>query len=97
MFTAEKIDSTGDSTQLRLLPRPLYRYKSSEVLDGAIFVFVEGTDPELVFLLEARKHNDETKWHFASGRLNHLRLQLHYRGHKAWDFDPLVPYPAFPK
>ena len=39
----------------RLLSQPIYRYVNSEapVVDGALFVFVQGTDPETFLLIEA--------------------------------------------
>lgn len=45
----------GDVTQLRLLPQPIFRYKSRDmgVLDGALFALVwKGTDPDVLLLLE---------------------------------------------
>jgi hypothetical protein len=50
----------SDQEPLRLLPRPLYRYdlaKAKEpdpkLIDGVLFAFVLGTDPEVVLILEA--------------------------------------------
>jgi hypothetical protein len=51
-------DNDGKPWELRLLPKPLYRYasRSQKVLDGALFAYVwtRGTDPEWLLLLEAR-------------------------------------------
>jgi hypothetical protein len=42
-------------SELRLMPQPIYRYpEDTGVLDGAIFAFVMGTDPELFAIVEAR-------------------------------------------
>lgn len=42
-------------SELRLMSQPIYRYpEGSGVLDGAIFAFVMGTDPELLTVVEAR-------------------------------------------
>src|SRR5207244_973071 len=50
----------SDQEALRLLPRPLYRYDLTnaknadpKLLDGALFGYVMGTDPEVVLMLEA--------------------------------------------
>ena len=50
----------GTRHELRLLSNPLYRYSAAgnEVLDGAVFAFVLGTDPELLLVLEAQKTGD---------------------------------------
>src|SRR5262245_26575430 len=61
-FTASddfKISSRDRETtrhQLRLLPTPVYRYQdeASQVVDGAVFAFVHGTDPEAFLVLECR-------------------------------------------
>lgn len=49
-FSASTKDDKDRSWELRLLPRPFYRYESTDpdVLDGALFSFVTsaGTDPE---------------------------------------------------
>lgn len=44
-----------DVLELRLLTTPLYRFQATDlgVIDGAIFSFVKGTDPEVLLLLEA--------------------------------------------
>src|SRR5579872_2361398 len=63
-FSARVVDqrqSRGGKEQLqelRLLTQPLYRYPAGEgeVLDGALFAIVMGTDPEVFVLLEARRN-----------------------------------------
>ncbi len=42
-------------TELRLMPQPAYRYEDSseQIIDGALFAFVEATDPEVLLLVEA--------------------------------------------
>jgi hypothetical protein len=65
-----KADST-DREELRLLNRPLYRYEpkdGSDIIDGAVFAFVMGTDPEVILLLEAVKDKDKAKWQYAFAR-----------------------------
>ena len=65
-----KVDST-DREELRLLTRPLFRYEPKEgtnLIDGAVFAFVMGTDPEVILLLEAVKDKDATKWQYAFAR-----------------------------
>lgn len=92
-FSAQKFDSKMQRTTLRLLTQPLYRYKSTNpaVLDGALFVFAEGTDPEIVLLLEARKTDDQYRWQFAAARLNHLELRLSHKRRQVWSVRPAVP------
>ncbi|MAG94065.1 MAG: hypothetical protein CMJ48_09980 [Planctomycetaceae bacterium] len=53
--------------QLRRLSQPIYRYESdnANLLDGAMFAFVQGTDPEVFLLLEARSKGNNHQWEFA--------------------------------
>ena len=56
-FSATTEDDKGKRWELRMLPKPLYRYDSTDpdVVDGAVFSFVTsaGTDPEALVVLEA--------------------------------------------
>src|SRR5262245_15754709 len=47
-LTAYELGRTGSRYELRLMPRPLYRYSDDkdELVDGAIFAFAYGTNPE---------------------------------------------------
>ena len=83
--------------ELRLLPQPLYRYKSTDpdVLDGAVFAFVTsaGTDPEALLVLEARKPADKDRpvWHYAVARFTDLNLWVRHKGKEVFTA-PLIPY-----
>jgi hypothetical protein len=48
-FTATKISRDDSKQELRLLTQPIYRYAvlEQQILDGALFVHVQGTDPEV--------------------------------------------------
>lgn len=73
---------------LRPLPKALYRYGSpqTEVLDGAIFAFVQGTNPEAIVLLEARRpgKNGESAWHYAVARLTSYPARATYQSQPVW-------------
>jgi hypothetical protein len=60
----------SDREELRLLSRPLYRYEepTGEVVDGAVFSFVVGVDPEVLLLIEAVEHAGEPRWEYAFAR-----------------------------
>jgi hypothetical protein len=85
-----KSDDT-DREELRLLPRPLYRYevddnqaKNGTLLDGGVFGFVMGTDPESLLLLEAVKDGEASKWRFAFARRTSGELEGRHRGKVVW-------------
>jgi hypothetical protein len=89
-FTAESVDRRG-RWDLRLLPRPIYRYDESspEVIDGALFTFVTtaGTDPEIVLTVEARQTSDGPRWHYGAVRFSDLNLYLKHQGQQVWSFE----------
>ena len=57
--------------QLRLLPRPLYRYEApaEQVIDGAIFGYSQGTNPEAVVVIEAVETDSGSEWRCRVSRL----------------------------
>jgi hypothetical protein len=91
-FTAEKTTRDEITRSLRLLPQPVYRYAPTrpEILDGALFAFVEATDPEVFLLLEARMVEKQREWHFAFARMNSLGLRAMRRDKTIWEA-PVLP------
>jgi hypothetical protein len=80
----------GVREELRLLPRPLYRYelpKESDLLDGAVFAFVTGTDPEALLLLEATR-GDKPAWQFTFVRRTTAGLEGRHRDRIIWTAEP---------
>lgn len=64
--------------QLRLLTTPVYRYSSKEhdIMDGAIFAFVQGTNPEILLLIEAEANDVTTKWQYGFARMSSYNLRV---------------------
>ncbi len=64
-FTAFHDDEGQPPEELRLLTQPIYRYEntSTDLIDGALFAFVQGTDPEVLLLIEARRDDGGEQWH----------------------------------
>jgi hypothetical protein len=84
-----KVTMTGwkpdksDREELRLLPKPLYRDEVSEGsgsdprwIDGGIFGFVQGTDPEAILLLEAIREGKGPRWQYAVARATASGLEV---------------------
>jgi hypothetical protein len=74
-------------SDLRLLPTPLYRYPEAKtgVVDGALFAFVvEGTDPEVLLVLEAREKDGKTRWEYACGRFGVISMYVQHKGKEVW-------------
>jgi hypothetical protein len=87
--------NTGVTRSLRILTQPLFRYRPAtpedsmpEYLDGALFAFVEGTDPEVLLVLEAVQAGDAPQWKFGLARMNRDALKVTFEGLTIWS----VPY-----
>jgi hypothetical protein len=80
-FSASMKDAEGEPYQLRLLTQPLFRYEPEDkgVLDGAMFSFSLGTDPEVLLLLEARPVKDAHQWQFAFARFHYVELKAFHK------------------
>jgi hypothetical protein len=86
-----KSDDT-DREELRLLPRPLYRYATGDgpvidgaAFDGAVFAFVMGTDPESLLLLEAvEDRGGKAKWQYGFARRTSGQLEGRHRDKVVW-------------
>ncbi|MBC7816769.1 MAG: hypothetical protein IAG10_07770 [Planctomycetaceae bacterium] len=91
-FATHLADTRGNERvvkrQLRLLPQPVFRYLTPQAdatyLDGALFVFVEGTDPETILILEASKLNDKAIWQFGLARNNSDPIRVTFRDKEVW-------------
>lgn len=76
----------GEDQTPRLLPRPVYRYdsKRTKTLDGALYAFVIGTDPELMLLIECDISASKPEWKFGVGRMNRDTIRLKRKGEVVW-------------
>jgi hypothetical protein len=80
-------DFQGKSWQrLRLLSKPLARYgkPGTSLLDGALFSFVLGTDPEAYLMLEARIGPDGPEWQYAFAPMSIYALKATWKGKEVW-------------
>lgn len=70
-FTPSAGPENQPAVDLRLLPQPLHRYGNAEssLIDGALFGYVQGTDPQVLLLLEARRMESGQEWFYAPARM----------------------------
>jgi hypothetical protein len=84
--------------ELRPLPRELFRsdMKAAEethpdLRDGALFAFVQGTDPEILLLLEAVTEGDRPPaWQYAFARATSGGLEAQLDGKLIWKVEQLL-------
>jgi hypothetical protein len=80
------VDFRGDKSALRRLSAPIYRYgdQKRDPQDGAVFAFVQATDPELLLLLEARRSGGKSQWQYALARQTMWVVQVELEGRPVW-------------
>ncbi len=85
-FKVTEIYGKRGPTELRLLSQPIYRYESTspDLLDGALFGFVQATDPDVFLLIEARRKDSGHQWQFGLARMTSYALQVRYKNQEVW-------------
>jgi hypothetical protein len=90
-FTVELLDTRtvkkGEDQLPRLLPKPLARHdwEKTKPLDGALFAFVIGTDPELLLLFECDTAAPKPEWRFGVARMNRDAIRLKHKDKAVWE------------
>jgi tetratricopeptide (TPR) repeat protein len=85
-FTASEKPLPGK--ELALLEAPVHRYADAErgLLDGAVFVFADGTNPEVILLMELRRADKASppQWQYALARMSAAQLRVNLDGTEVW-------------
>jgi hypothetical protein len=91
-FAARETDRQNVDRDLRLLSQPIYRYEKTEgdLLDGALFAFALGTDPEALLVLEDRVVDGAPRWHYALARMNGIAMRTTFKGREVWSLPTLA-------
>jgi hypothetical protein len=93
-FTSRQTNRAGVDSAMRLLAQPLYRYEDTkgDLIDGGLFVMVQGTAPEIFLLIEARRTRDGVpEWRFGATRMHGIDLRLYHHGKMIWRA-PEIPW-----
>jgi hypothetical protein len=73
---------------LRLLPQPVYRYsEEGTILDGGLFVFAVGTDPECNLLVEAYQDAKGARYRYAFAPMSIYQLEARYKDTAVWEIE----------
>jgi hypothetical protein len=90
-FFAPGANPTPERYELRVLPRPAYRYSDpdSGVVDGALFIIAYGRNPELFLTVEARgKSLTEAVWTYGLNRISAADLHVKLDDSEVWTHAP---------
>jgi hypothetical protein len=79
----------NESIECRLLTQPIDRYQSAadKIVDGAIFAYANGTNPELGVLLET----DGERWRYGTLRLTSAEASVSLDGRQVASYDHFNP------
>lgn len=88
-FESFRKDPAGplERYELRLVPRPIYRYADPEngLVDGAIFLMTYGTNPEIVLVIElVQEGENKPVWKYAFTRISFAELHVDLDGKEIW-------------
>jgi hypothetical protein len=97
-FSAREFyDITAQGYALRLLSHPIDRYAdaASGLVDGAIFIYANGTNPEILLVIEARRPGTGSpSWSYAAAPLTRAEPTLRLGRQDVWTHPPKkVPSP----
>ena len=80
--------AVGGRIELRALTAPLYRYEDEEsgVIFGAIFAFANGTNPEVLLLVEARKSSaaKPAQWYYGFAQMTGAHVYASFDNQEVW-------------
>jgi len=95
-----KVTMTGwrpdrsDREELRMLPKPLYRAElgkepgpDPDWIDGGVFAYVQGTDPEAILMLEVVRQNGRPRWQYGFARATAAGLEARLDKTIVWELE----------
>lgn len=86
-FAVSEDSPQGDHYELRLMPQPIHRYADANcgIVDGALFVYAYGTNPEAVAIIECPTGNDSKRgWEYGFAPLTTHALTASIDDKPAW-------------
>jgi hypothetical protein len=85
-FTAYENATFSGRIELRPLATPLLRYADAKqsLIDGAIFALANGTNPEVLLVLEAHRVEEKAAWRYALVQMSGEPVTVHLDGKEVW-------------
>jgi hypothetical protein len=86
-FAIHEHTATEGRIELRPLSRPLHRYEDSAggLVDGAIFSYANGTNPEVLLALEARQSEGKSSWVYGLAQMTGASVTARLDGNDVWE------------
>jgi hypothetical protein len=86
-LSAHSTEQNDNRWELRLIAQPIYQYtpkSPGDRLGGGVFLFCQGTDPEVVLMLEARQTASKPAWHYALAPFTDYGLSVRLDDAEIW-------------
>jgi hypothetical protein len=94
-FSASTFRGTVER-QLQFRPQPVYRFdKPTADRDGAVFVWFEDWDPELLMVIETHSTPNGPRWHAGFARFTNLPVSAKHKDVRVWSFEESPAEDAF--
>jgi len=92
-FTANERAPIEGRIELRPLTSPLHRYSDSAggIVDGAIFSFANGTNPEVLLVIEAQESDGKSGWAYGLVQLTGETVKAQLDGKDVWERETANP------
>lgn len=93
-FAASESAVIEGRIELRLMNNALHRYSDPDnrIIDGGVFAFTNGTNPEVFILLEAHQADEGPDvWNYAVGRMTGGAVAVSLDGQEVWTCEPADP------
>src|SRR4029077_20582690 len=83
----DDFEATKRRWQLRLLSKPIARYAVPDkgIIDGALFAFAHGTDPEVFLLLEAHRTEAGAEWQIGFAPMTAYAVEVSRHEKVVWN------------
>lgn len=88
-----------NSEVMRLLSTPIYEYadpKTDEFRGGVLGFTTNGTNPDVLVILEASGDAEDLSWHYAAARMTTGGVTLKYRDQAVWEVEYVNRQAAYP-
>ena len=85
----EFLGDDQERIELRMQSRPILIYTAAElgVETGMLFVLSNGTNPEVLLMLEAVRKGESARWQYAFARISTAALEGALDGERVWGVD----------
>ena len=92
-FTAHEHTKSEGRIELRPLTSPLHRYEDpvNGIVDGAVFSFANGTNPEVLLALEAQESAGKGRWVYAFVQMTGAAVKAQLDGKDVWEREEADP------